>query len=262
MKNIPEYQLRHNKKENTLILKATEIEQHASDFLQEYSKFNSEYSLSTPQATPIEDIIENYCGITTDYQTFDDSNILGMTAFSSGLINIMRDDEVVHYKIDKGTIVISNELAEDENQEGRFLYTLAHEFGHNFYHRVLFETPDTSNQPSLFDDEPIETQVISCHRDNIENLDLPRNKDWTEWQADYFASCILIPREAVARFWEPYLQEPDFVFGETQKALLSHMPWMEIEYHIGEFVKKFNVSYQAAKIRLEKLNYIERRKCL
>lgn len=256
MKNIPEYHFKHNKKENTLILNAAEIEQHSSDFLQEYTKFNPQYSLSSPQATPIEDIVENYCGITTDYQTFADSNILGMTAFSSGLINIKRDDEIFRYKIEKGTIIISNELAENENQEGRFLYTLAHEFGHNFYHRVLFETPDTSNQPSLFDDEPMETQVISCHRDNIENLDLPRNKDWTEWQADYFASCLLMPREAVYEFWKLYIKEEDFVFGEELKPFLSHFNWMEFEFQLGEFVKTFKVSYQAAKIRLRKLKYI------
>lgn len=86
MKNIPDYHFKHNRKENTIILKATEIEQHSSDFLLEYSKYNPNYSFSIPQLTPIEDIIENYCGITTDYQTFDDSNILGMTAFSTGLI--------------------------------------------------------------------------------------------------------------------------------------------------------------------------------
>lgn len=262
MKNIPDYHFKHNKKENTLILKAAEIEQHVSAFLQEYSKFNSEYSLSTPQATPIENIIENYCGITTDYQTFDDSNILGMTAFSSGIIMIKRDETTIPYKIEEGTIVISNELADDEKLEGRFLYTLAHEFGHNFYHRILFETPGNSNQPSLFDDEPIETQFISCHRDNIENFNSTYSKNWTEWQADYFASCILMPREAVAKFWEPFIRDAEFVFGEEPKPLLSHMKWMEIEYYIGEFIKKFKVSYQATRIRLEKLNYIERRKSL
>ena len=259
MKNIPEYHYKHNKKSNTLILSSSDIEKHVSAFLQEYSKFNTNYSLSVPQATPIEHIVENYCGITTDYQTFDDSNILGMTAFSSGIIKIKRDETIVPYKIEKGTIVISNELADNEKLEGRFLYTLAHEFGHNFYHRILFEIPDNSDQPFLFDDEPIAVQVISCHRDSIENFNNICNKNWTEWQADYFASCILMPKEAVYEFWKSYIKEPDFVFGEEQKPLLSHLDWMEREYQIGEFVKKFNVSYQAATIRLEKLNYIERR---
>lgn len=256
MKNIPEYHYKHNKKSNTLILSASDIEKHASDFLQEYSKSNTNYSFSAPQATPIEEIIENYCGITTDYQTFGDSNILGMTAFSSGLITIKRDDEIAPYRIEKGAIIISNELAENEKQEGRYLYTLAHEFGHCFYHRILFETPDSSNQPSLFDEKPSEILAICCHRDNIENLDKLHNKDWTEWQADYFASCILMPREAVHKFWKLYIKESDFVFGEEPKPFLSDMRWMEKEWHIGEFVKKFNVSCQAAKIRLKKLNYI------
>ena len=114
MKNIPEYHYKHNKKSNTLILSASDIEKHASDFLQEYSKSNTNYSFSAPQATPIEEIIENYCGITTDYQTFGDSNILGMTAFSSGLITIKRDDEIAPCRIEKGSIIISNELAENE----------------------------------------------------------------------------------------------------------------------------------------------------
>ncbi len=256
MKNIPDYHYKHNKKSNTIILSSSNIEEHASTFLQEYSNFNYTYSFSTPQATPIEDIIESYCGITVDYQTFESSNILGMTAFSSGLIKIKRDEKIVNYRIEKGTIVISNELAEDATMEGRLLYTLAHEFGHIFYHRVLFETPDNLNQPSLFDDTHFENQVISCHRDNIENLDNSYNKNWTEWQADYFASCILMPKESVVEFWEPYIEKQDFVFGEEQKPLLSHMECIEKEFQMREFVKKFNISYQAAKIRLKKLNYI------
>ena len=54
MKNIPEYHYKHNKKSNTLILSASDIEKHASDFLQEYSKSNTNYSFLAPQATPLE----------------------------------------------------------------------------------------------------------------------------------------------------------------------------------------------------------------
>lgn len=256
MKNLPNYHLKHNKKSNTLILSASDIEQQSSAFLQEYSNSKSSYSLLIPQATPIEDIIDNYCEIIIDYKTFDDSNILGITTFSSGFIKIIRDGKSINQKIEKGTILISNELAEDEKQEGRCLYTLAHEFGHIFYHRVLFEIPDNSNQLSLFDEESVDALVISCHRDNIENLGDSYNKNWTEWQADYFASCILMPREAVYEFWKPYVRKTDFILEGNPKSLLSHLDWLETEYHLCEFTKLFKVSYQAAKIRLKKLNYI------
>lgn len=265
MKNIPEFRLKHNKKENTLILSASEIDSHASLFLQEFSKSNPEYSIFTPMPTPIEQIIESYCGIPLDFQTFSDQTTLGMTSFSSGFIQIVREGKEVPYHIEKGSIIVSNELAEsadDEKLQGRYFYTLAHELGHNVYHRVLFESPDSENQLSLFGEEPKEILAVTCHRDNIENPDNTHGKNWTEWQADYFASCILMPKEAVREFWNPFIAEPDFVFGEEPKPLLSSMNWLERDFQIDEFVKTFKVSYQAARIRLEKLNYIARRQSL
>ena len=255
MKNIPEYKFKRTK-ENTLILKASEIETIASDFIKEYSAFNSDYSLLSLKPTPIENIIENYCDIQTDYQTFTEPFTLGMTTFSSGNIKIIKDGKIVIYPVDKGTIIISNELAEDSKQKGRYNYTLAHELGHNIFHRILFEEPDYSNQPLLFDIKPVSIQAITCHRDNIENLN---TKNWTEWQADYFASCLLMPKEAVAEFWKPYIKESEFIFGENPKPLLHNMQEEERYSKLEEFIKTFQVSKQAAKIRLEKLNYIERR---
>ncbi|MBO4857900.1 MAG: ImmA/IrrE family metallo-endopeptidase [Treponema sp.] len=255
MKNIPDFNLRYSK-EDTPILKAVEIDNHASFILQEYSKSHPEYSFLNPQATPIENIIELYCGISMDYQLFAEENILGMTSFSEGCINIIRDGKTVPYKVEKGTIIISSELEADEKQEGRLNYTLAHELGHNVYHRRKFEEPDYSSQPSLFDEEPKEEFAITCHRDNIENPDNTQGRDWVEWQADYFASCFLMPKEAVTEFWKNYRKEPEFVFGEEPEPYLAEMPYNEFKTEFLRFVNTFKVSKKAAKIRLIKLNYI------
>lgn len=261
MKNIPEYRLKHNKKENTLILSASDIEKHASNFLQEYSKSNQNYSITNPQQTPIEEIIEIYCDISMDFQTFANSAILGMTTFSNGNIEIVNNGIKQFHSIEKNTIIISNELAEDERKRGRFFYTLAHEFGHCFYHKKLFEEIDDSNQLLLFENKPENIKSITCHRDNIENLIfLSTEKNWTEWQADYFASCILMPKEAVQEFWKTYITESEFVFGENVKPYLYGMSKLKQDSLFAEFIDTFKVSKQAARIRLEKLNYFERRK--
>lgn len=255
MKNIPEFNLKYGK-EDTPILKATEIDNHASFILQEYSKSHPEYSFINPQATPIENIIELYCGISMDFRSFADENVLGMTSFSEGLINIVRSGKIVPYKVDKRTIIISSELESDKKQESRLNYTLAHELGHNVYHHRKFEEPDYFSQPLLFDDGSKESFAITCHRDNIENPDNTQGLDWIEWQADYFASCFLMPKEAVSEFWKKYKKEPEFVFGEKPTPYLTEMPYNEFNTEFLRFVNTFRVSKTAAEIRLKKLNYI------
>lgn len=255
MKNIPEFNLKYGK-EDTPILKATEIDNHASYILQEYSKSHPEYSFLNPQATPIENIIELYCGLSMDFQSFEDKYVLGITSFSEGFINIRRDSKIVPYKVNKETIIISSELEADKKQEGRLNYTMAHELGHNVYHRRKFEVPGYLSQLSLFDDEPNKAFAITCHRDNIENLDNTHGIDWIEWQADYFASCFLMPKEAVDEFWKDYKKEPEFVFGEEPAPYLVEMPYNELKAEFLRFVNTFRVSKKAAKIRLKKLNYI------
>lgn len=258
MKNIPEFKVRHDK--NYLpFLKAAEIDEHVSLFLKSYSEANPKYSITVPQKTPIEEIIELYCGITLDYQDFEDENILGMTTFSSGNILILRDDKVQNYFVEKETIIISNALAEDDSQQGRFFYTLAHELGHNVYHRKYYEEPDYSNQPMLFDFTPQKSIAVACHRDNIENLNGTWQRNWPEWQADYFGSCILMPKGAVINFWKDYISdEIEFELGATPKCYLQDMDWNKRKQLFDDFVNTFAVSRKAARIRLEKLNYLDR----
>ena len=220
MKNIPDFNFNCSK-DGTPFLSAKDIDSHATAFLQEYAKSHSEYSFLVPQPTPIDEIIESHCGLSMDFQDFAEKDVLGMTSFSSGFINIIRDNAIVPYKIEKGTIVISAELEADEKLQGRLRYTMAHELGHNVYHRKKFEVPDYSNQPSLFDEEPKKIFAITCHRDSIENLGGAHEKDWIEWQADYFASCLLMPKEAVAVFWKVFSKETDFVFWRRIDTFFS-----------------------------------------
>ena len=135
---------------------------------------------------------------------------------------------------------------------------MAHELGHNVYHTKKFAEPDYSNQLLLFEEEPKKSFAITCHRDKIENLEYAPAKDWIEWQADYFASCFLMPKEAVEVFWKDYYKEPEFVFGEEQAPFLAGMQYNELKVEFERFVKTFEVSKQAARIRLEKLKYIKR----
>ncbi len=259
MKNIPDWHFKHNKKENTLILSNKDIEEYSKEFLQDYSNTNNNYSILIPQHTPIEEIIEFYCDIPLEFQTFENQAVLGMTCFSSGLIKIRRDSKIVPYKVEKGTIIIANDLAENEELRGRYFYTIAHEFGHSLFHRVLFEEADYIGQPSLFEDEIKSVNAITCHRDEVENFNFfAREKNWTEWQADYFASCLLMPKESIYEFWKDYISEPEFILGENPKSLLNGMNPLKKGILFAEFVDTYKVSRQAARIRLEKLNFLDK----
>ena len=90
---------------------------------------------------------------------------------------------------DERRIVIDESLDPEENpsKEGRYRFTLAHEGGgHWRLHRHLFAKDPA--QTSLFG-EPTPPSVV-CRSSQA--------KEPIEWQADFYASCLLMPRDLSA----------------------------------------------------------------
>ena len=74
--------------------------------------------------------------------------------------------------------------------EGRYRYTLGHEVGHWQLH--CDQLGVSTGQGSLFSREPEST--IICRKSQA--------KERIEWQADYFASTLLMPRTLVMAAWQ------------------------------------------------------------
>lgn len=186
------------------ILNKKQIEERAIDFLEKYSPS----SLVTPAKVDLELILEEM-GLTIDYQKMDlDNTILGLTAFNNGMLNVYSDDDTLYLiNVTKGTIIINKNLASYERLQGRFQYTLGHETGHWVLHQKLFYIDE--NQQTLFDDmDNVEKNLICSKRDErfLLRKSFKTDLDWIEWQADYFSSCVIMPREIFKKEYERLIE--------------------------------------------------------
>lgn len=145
------------------------------------------------------------------------------------------------------------------SMQGRYRFSVGHEIGHWRLHRS-YAVRD-ANQTSFLD-APSEPTVI-CRSSQA--------KASIEWQADYFASCILMPRQMVLDEWVSRFGSVDgmVVIGEDLpnpaqsdwQALVpdrfSNLSLVELDdYVVAPFSESFKVSKQAMRIRLEGLGLL------
>src|SRR3954451_16614937 len=90
------------------------------------------------------------------------------------------------------------------SMRGRYRFSVAHEIGHWRLHRP-YVVPDPG-QSALFDLPSAPTVVCRSGQ----------TKKPIEWQADRYASCLLMPRRSVTREWQACL-------GRTGPLLLSDL---------------------------------------
>lgn len=209
---------------------------------------------------PIEDIIEKYLKIGIE---FDDTHrLFGVPRSGFGF-----DPDILGaIFFDQKRIVIDESLDPDTNpaKEGRYRYTAAHEVGHWRLHRGFFGKD--SAQTSLL--EPNAAPSVVCRTSQA--------KERIEFQADLYASCVLMPRKLVFAAWDEAFPDRKQRVLEPL-ATLAH-PFVEIprdrplsltannpdfdDLVLDRFAKpfagKFLVSPIAMRIRLERLGLLHR----
>jgi hypothetical protein len=157
------------------------IEQDASALLGEYERARG-VIIFPP--VPVEDIVEKYLKLRIE---FDDTHTLFGIPRSSA-----EPDILGAILFNEQRIVIDESLDPEESPalEGRYRFTLAHEGGGHWrlHRRHFFVDP---NQASLFADDPISPFI--CRSSQA--------KESVEWQADYYASCLLMPSNLVFAAW-------------------------------------------------------------
>jgi len=238
-------------------LSEEQIERDAAALLAEYAQARG-VTIAPP--IPIEDLVEKHLKLGIE---FDDTHrLFGVPR--SGL-----DPDILGAMFfDEGRIVIDESLDPEANpaKESRYFYTVAHEGGgHWRLHRHLF-AKHPALQAALFEG-PVAPSVI-CRSSQA--------KERVEWQADFYASCLLMPRRLVHAEWHERL-------GRTKPLLLSDLRpnrtvLMRAETLIHEqgrseaeavddalfenvaerFARRFGVSRTAMRIRLEKLGLLLR----
>ena len=209
----------------------------------------------------IEDIVEKYLKLRVE---FDDLHrLLGVPRGGSG-----REPAIFGaIWLETGEIVIDESLDPEAHPsiEGRYRFTLAHEGGHWRLHRPFVQARNV--QASPFDDKRKPTVVCRSSQ----------SKERVEFQADLYASCLLMPRNLILRAWQdlfgdlqPFVFDwerssffnPGLLIGgeevtEKNVHVLADVDFREVAF---PFAGQFEVSIQAMSIRLEKLGLLLRAK--
>jgi Zn-dependent peptidase ImmA (M78 family) len=231
------------------------IEREASALLAEFAHIRG-VTIAPP--IPVEDIVEKHLKLGLE---FDNTHKLFDIPRDSA-----RDPDILGaIFFDDRRIVIDESLDPEQRPgiEGRYRFTLAHEGGgHWGLHRAIFAKDPA--QGSLFNDS---APSFICRSSQA--------KERVEWQADFYASCLLMPRHLVMEAWKThYGSHRPFVFDWERSSYFN--PGMTIDgvvvsndnAHIladfdfdivtQPFARKFKVSVQAMRIRLEKLGLLLR----
>jgi hypothetical protein len=237
------------------------IERDAEALLAQYARAKN-VEIKAP--IPIEDVVEKHLKLRVE---FDDLHrLLGVPRGGSGL----EPDIFGAIWLETGEIVIDESLDPEElpSLEGRCRSTLAHEGGgHWRLHRGLVLA--NHSQACLFGDAPQPTVVWRSSQ----------AKERVEWQADFYASCLLMPRKLVFEAWHKAFGTHNPVIYEQAKHLPEACrPYWKGLRHIGEIIRElwepehdylfdriagrfapaFGVSKQAMRIRLETLGLLLR----
>lgn len=180
---------------------------------------------------PVEDIIERSLDLELSFVDFEGqhglSDVLGATY------------------VDKGLICINEGLL-NTGAEGRYFFTCAHEIGHWILHRQLVREPRCRSMPDM---------RILCRTKDA--------KSSIEWQADYFASCLLMPNQLLERTFRSLFGDRPLELINVESACSGPIcfdPCVENWPQIADAVRRTggfsNVSKQAMIIRLQDLGLV------
>ncbi len=242
-------------------LSEDEIEQDAALLLAEFVQSRN---VVIESLIPIEDILEKHLKLAFEFA--DTHEMFGLARDHENEADILG---AIIFEERRVVIDQSLDPEEDLSKEGRYRFTLAHEIGHWRLHRRLFFR-DLS-QGALFD-EPTRPTVI-CRSSQA--------KEPIEWQADTFASSLLMPAPLVRYWWrELYSRSAPLIFEVFERDLNWSRPpvgWRShalatprgpkgrfdprcVEYFFfraaSPLAEKFGVSVQAMQVRLERLGLL------
>lgn len=233
------------KTDGTPVLSKSNIEADVENILLDYNNGNV---LNEPQPTPLDELTEFYYGLNMDFKSFQNIDILGVSVFTNGNINIFENNIPKTTMVKKNTIILS----EDITNTGRSRFTHGHELGHFTYHVHLYSEDD--NQLSLFGKlNNIQVCYKIGHFLSSEKKYLQSQSEWIEWQADYFSACLLMPKKSV----DTYLRLNGYIpNGLSSKYLLDYLSQNDKNKLIEDMSEFYQTSKQATEIRLKELWYI------
>jgi hypothetical protein len=184
----------------------------------------------------IEALIEGHFGARLDQHADLEPGVLGVTTFEPGKAPLVEINRDLSEAADQGI---------ESWVRGRWRITLAHEASHIIFHRKDYEG---STQASLFGEPPAvdAPRLQRCLKRDLHELS--RRVDPREYQANLGMAAILMPKAIFTELALPLL-------------LALPVPWQSESFRmdprylkvISELALRFQVSKEAARIRVEKL---------
>jgi hypothetical protein len=201
----------------------------AADVLSDYEALTGRTILPP---VPVEDIIERSLGLRLGFIDFEEK--YGMADVYGALY------------VQNKFIAISTTLL-DQRSEGRFCFTCAHEAGHWMLHRHLAGTSHRSGP---------DKEAVFCREKDA--------KAPVEWQADYFAGCLLMPEKEVEKAFYRAFGADCLELHNIRKTFpttpfhfdLCVENWRHIAGAVQQAGGFSNISKQAMIIRLQDLGWV------
>ena len=227
------------------VLSWNEIDVIAEAMLKDY---NPEL-LSDPQPVDVELLMQDYLKLYLEYQYLSNNeSILGMMVFhdTNGIVVYEPENNRVRKIAAKAnTVIIDNSLLE-QSQRNRYRFTMAHEAGHATLHQLYFarQMNDMSSVARLGSYASGIRDCVRCRAVdvNVKSKPLETDDDWMEWQANAFASAILLPRSMVFKAAEECKRRfPSFCDSPASTIYEQYL------------AGTFDVSREAARCRLNQL---------
>lgn len=240
------------KDNNMYILSRDEIEEIATKKLKEFSPLNLEF----PMPLRTTDFLENYLGLVVKHKYICDfqSGILALTVMGNEALIPSYDEAFQPVVLEEtfGTVLITPQLSGRDNLP-RKRYTEIHEASHFILHQPYFSQCEKNAAASH---DKYLHPFIACRKVELQHNEvLNTDFDWLEYQADALAAAILMPKNVFVSYTRDVLKKNgvrrNYLCVDTRE---SHTIVHRIIYDIAN---TFNVSYQAAKIRMLHLGVLK-----
>ncbi len=200
--------------------------------------------LREPQATDIDALITQYMQFNFEYQYLSHNQVyLGLTLFDdtdSLPVYNPTQQRAEFISVKKNTIIIEGTLAENPKHEPRERFTIGHEGSHGLLHAPYYLRKAEIAELNLQHDRIYSKSSFL----NLSEVDTDgrrlQGEAWLEWQANYLAAVLLMPKAAVKRLRN---------IIEPKGSRYWHLEMVK------EMTGLFNVSEEAARVRLLSLGY-------
>lgn len=241
------------KKNGVPILSMKDMEEYAQVLL---SDFDSR-TLKEPVPVDMDAFCEFYLKLEMDYQNLShNQSILGMMVFTDCLIPVydIKRETVKTIPVNEKTILVDNSLLETDKLS-RYRFTLGHEASHWIFHRHQYLVEQEHIHLLCVEDVRSGVRSRMADMDNVNRRKLCTDNDWMEWQADYMASALLMPKQTFHIAAQELLEQAGIDEGYITRGISDDWD-MFIQAFTIELAETFQVSLQAARIRCDKLGIV------